>query len=788
MPREQRSAVDIVNERRRKARERVALQRLRARRPAQGADDQGWVQDILLPAAAANPVAPVQVQEEAEEEDTFQGEIVLGEGGDDHYTPPLDNELDEMEEDNPASEPSEVENYSPPSEHAEWDMVDNIFDALIEHMPPPRHDVRDVGDTWEFEEERLGAGEDEIFKLQLGAFLVRLACGPGVSKRALQEIYKFFTTKAEDICRLKMRGLLARGSRTIREKAMKEVSPTVTTKVFRILQGAPHLLGTVTVMTREMQKAKVAMRDSKILLKDLIGHVFHVHQVDIRSVPDVWRLVEISSDGVSVSKAGSWEYHVISVRFINCGTPYLWQIHQVNKSRGGKIDMETIYRPIVQELNEVGFLKVVRFAMDSKERKRALGMTTCNAYYGCSVCETSGMKIPGDKKKRVSYPSTMPTARLRTVERIIKQAQLYRRRLQMLRPTMKNLRDSMWRSKGVTRLSPLLDLANFNLLNGTPGDFMHMAAMGIAKKICRLLFQERHQHLEPGEEKDAVKGRMEAQAKKVDKFLSRQRIPTEMGRRSREMLPAKFKASEWRNFCLLFFLHVGLTILEGGDGARRKIPILFFFLCRLLYSGDTKYKRVDGGRPSPREIMARLQKYYELSFGKGEITFNEHLFMAHALDQRETHGPSTNYSVFRYEDLYGKMKNSFVSGTPNEAKQCFESLYASDYFFHHCRDKLRLKISKKRTERSDDSIVTVGDRFYKVDMVEDGRIVCNEIKKTPLRLCGIDIDDLPWGDVGVYLLGEKEETQVEINLADVDGKGIIVGKHIMSVEKSWLME
>ncbi len=585
-----------------------------------------------------------------------------------------------------------------------------------------------------------------------------------------------------------MRGLLGRGSRQMRERTMEEVSPTVTTKLFGILQGAPYLLGTVTVIAREMQRAKVAMRFSKILLKDLIAHVYHVHQVDIRSVPDVWRLVEISSDGVSVSKSGSWEYHVISVRFINCGTPYLWMVHQVNKSRQGAIDAEAIYRPIVQELNEVGFLKVVRFALDSKERKRALGMTTCNAYYGCSVCEATGMKIPGDGKKRVSYPSTMPKGRLRTVERIVKQALLYSRLLQTLRPTKKNLRNSMWRSKGVTRLSPLVDLANFNLLNGTPGDYMHMAAMGIAKKIYRLLFNERISHLEPGEERDTVRRRMEAQAKKVDKFLARQKIPAEMGRRTREMLFSKIKASEWRNFSLFFYLHVGLSILEGEDGARRKIPILFLFLCRLLYSSDTKYRRVDEGRPNPREIMTRLQKYYELSFGKGVITFNEHLYMEHALDQREAHGPVTNYSVFRYEDLYGRMKNGFVPGTPNESKQFFQSLYASDYFFHHCRDKRRLKFSKKTSEKEDNTILTIGDRFYKVERVDGDKIKCHQIRARPLRITGIDLDDLPWGDVGVYQLGEEEQTQREINVEDVDGKGIVVGKQIMSVEIAWLRE
>ncbi len=661
---------------------------------------------------------------------------------------------------------------------------------IMEHMPPPLPDLQLSLGSWEFDERRLLNGDDNEAKTQIGSFLTKMACAPGVSKAALQEIYNFFVTGAEDIARLKSRHNMERQARTLREKTIKEKSPDVWTEVYRMGDTGLVLVDTVTLMRKELQTDETALMCSYISLKDLIGHVYRVHGIDIENVPELWKKVEINSDGIATAmSASAWDFHAISVRFIPCGTPYLWTLIQSNTSRGGTVGMESIYEPLVRELNTVAFIEVVRFALDSKERKRVLGMTSCNAYYSCTVCEEKGEAVPGDKKQRVSYPKKYNRSRARTRESIVRGSELYAIRRRDLPATRRNMSIAMWDAKGVLRRSPLLDLRNFKITKGTPGDFMHMIAIGIGRKIYRLLFMERHKHLEPGEDKEDVKERSKRQAKMVNRFVSSVRIPTELGRRTRKVVFARFKAKEWRYYCLFLYLYIGLYLLGEGDGTRKKILVLFTFMCRMFYLPDREYNKLrNESGLEPGMIMERLCKYYERSFGKGEMTFNEHLLFSHALEQREEHGPVSNYSVYRYEDLFGQIKNAFVKGTPNEAKQIFESMYTSDYFFHHCKDKKTINIDPKRTSKRDDGLVTKDGKFFRVLNAGDEIIRCREIQKIPLITPGVDIDDLPWSLIAVFEKGDERREVENIYRRDVDGKAVIVGNLLMSVGNSCLRE
>ncbi len=667
---------------------------------------------------------------------------------------------------------------------------EELEDIMNNMPPPPPPGMNTSMGSWEYNENRLANGNNEVCRVQIGSFLSKMACSPGVSKARLQEIYEFFMKGAEDICRLKRTGNLDRRSRTMREKTYSEICPTVKTEVFGMRDGMPYLIDTVTVMSKELQTEHTAVLRSYISLKDIMGHVYRVHGIDIHNLPDDWKTIEINSDGLASAKsASSWDYHIVSLRFVKCGTPYVWSVWQYNKSRNGKIDVDSVYSPLVRELNNLGLLHVARFALDSKERKIALGMTQCNAYFSCGVCEERGRAIKRGKRNQVCYPIQWRRSTTRTIDTILECAEVYLNLRRTLKANKKNFQKAVWCAKGVMKESPLLYLRNFDMTKGTPGDFMHMIAIGIAKKIYRLLFMERHNHMEEGEESGDVKRRSENQAKEVDDFVTKVKIPTELGRRTRKVSFANIKASEWKCYCLFFFLHIALEIFNDGDGKRKKILILFTFLCRVLYQSEESYnalKRETGINLT--EVMTRLSKYYQQSFGKSQVTFNEHLMFCHALDQREEHGPVTNYSCFRYEDLFGHVKNAFVKGTQNEAKQLFESLYASDYFYHHCRDKKTLEISTKPCEKRDDSLITSGGKFYRVKTKEDEILRCREVTTNVLRTAGIDVDDLPWAYVGVFFKGDEKHTEEIVHKRDIDGKGIIVGNMIMRVEDFWLRE
>ncbi len=828
----EKSSIDIVNFRRMQERMKKRAQRRRKREkdtgphhrvhnPA-GLGENVWqVEHLNLgdrPAAPAPAPAPhagflheiYHPNEIGEREwDTDNGERFMdGGGGDDDGDDGGGGGDDWENDDDDGDDGDDGDDSSPGDDSGDGDDEDDSGDYdgddsgeeeaaqdILEHMPPPLPDMQRSLGSWEYDEERLLDGDDEQAKTRIGSFLTRMASGPGVSKAALQEIYQFFMQGAEDIARMKRRHNIVRRSRTLREKTMQEISPQVWTEVYRIGEIGPGekgliLVDTVDVMREELQTDDTAVLHSYVSLKDIIGHAYRVHGIDINNVPQVWRKIEVNSDGVASSKSASaWDFHAVSLRFLPCGTPYLWRVIQYNKSRGGVIDMESIYRPIVQEVNANGYVQVVRFALDSKERKIALGMTTCQAYFSCTVCEEPGEVATGDEKQRVSYPKKFTPSTRRTRESIVRDSEVYAMRRRNMPATHRNMSIARWDAKGVLRRSVLLDLRNFNPIKGTPGDFMHMVIIGIGKKIYRLLFIERHKHLEPGEEKGDVKDRSQHQARDVDDFVTRVRIPKELGRRTRKVVFQQLKATEWRYYCLFLYLYIGLFILGEGDGTRRKILLLFTFVCRMFYLPDGKYNQIGNNNGlEPGMIMERLYKYYERSFGKGEMTFNEHLLFSHALDQREEHGPVTNYSCFRYEDLFGDVKDAYVKGTPNEAKQIFGSLYTTDYFFHHCRDKKTIRISPKRSRKRDDSLVTKNGEFFKVVNAGNEIIRCRKIQTNPLVTRGVDVDDLPWSSVGVFEKGDERRETENILRKDIDGKGIIVGNLIMSVGNSCLRE
>ena len=72
------------------------------------------------------------------------------------------------------------------------------------------------------------------------------------------------------------------------------------------------------------------------------------------------------------------------------------------------------------------------------------------------------------------------------------------------------------------------------------------------------------------------------------------------------------------------------------------------------------------------------------------------------------------YSSGRFEPMYGKTRQGYRGNTPNTPKQLLESFHSYQTFFHRCHKQEALTFSNVSSVKTDDSLVALGNHFYKV--------------------------------------------------------------------------
>ncbi len=655
------------------------------------------------------------------------------------------------------------------------------------------------GDPWEFHPEELEDGDNEEDKLRLGAFLTKMTSSGKCSQSAAQEFLRFFTRQAENVARMKRDRVRFRSAKSLMKNTRKKICPKTTTDLFSVDQaGVETREARVEEIPLELlQSGRIARMETSVSFPNVFRHALATHHIDPENVPPAWRTIDLLSDGVTFAKGGSWKYHLVCISFAPCGLPHPLYVHRSNANRGGKVNSLDILTPIVNYLRDEGGQFTLRRTIgDSLERKTIKGLLeTTNAYFACEVCLQPGERVEGDQKKRISYPKKDRHFERRTTARL-RQILLSQYVLFLAAGEPKNWK---WNSiLGYKRWTPLLDLPGFDVIQNGPLDQMHMAFLGLCRKIYILIFVDGPQADQGNRDKKAVRDRCRQQ---INEWLKNVRIPKELGRRTREVNYKTFKGTEWRFLALFAFPWIATSELsEGLDPRIKQILLLFSFLVRALNLENDDFENLRE-TTNLKELFDRLQITYEEVFGRGESTFNEHSWFRHALETRIRHGPLHLYSAWRLESTLARFKRSVCWGTRNESKQLLNAFYADDYFFHCCPHQKRIHYSTKNTGKADDSLIRVGDRLYKITGMQEGPmqdddedlygyLICKTFSIRPFYTDAWDLD-LPWDKVLVWARDDEEDDEgeeVQIARHDVEAKLVRTGDIISDCSLKLIQE
>ena len=116
-----------------------------------------------------------------------------------------------------------------------------------------------------------------------------------------------------------------------------------------------------------------------------------------------------------------------------------------------------------------------------------------------------------------------------------------------------------------------------------------------------------------------------------------------------------------------------------------------------------------------------------------------------------------------------------------------ENYMARDSYKHFCYSSRGLQVADRCTFCTDDTLVVVSGKFYKVlDIDSDGGdLTMAEIQTEEYSMASLEVD-VPWSLVGVYkYLGRANHT-IQVDKSSVCGKGIKVGGFILEFHQRWM--
>jgi hypothetical protein len=492
-------------------------------------------------------------------------------------------------------------------------------------------------------------------------------------------------------------------------------------------------------------------------LKDVVRHFRRDHPQMATPLSLV-----LSLDGVPESNSGSRCIDVLSVKVEGCVRVYPLKIIRPNDPWAKKLphpytlDIQRKMGNVMLELRELaaqGIAELRLVVADAPMRAAIRQQKPHGAFWACDYCLQRATHI--GQVMAFPYQSGDPAPPRTT--------RLFREKAD-LRDEMP-LKDRERRSDellGVIGRSPLLELADFDVVGGVGADPMHLVYLGVVKRTLALTFKIRTFPVRRGSGQ-----RLDVEP--LSFLLLQTRVPSEFPRRTREYDPL-WKASEYRNLLVAMFpLVIGCL---DEDKPKREIWLLLAFLVRACIVSDAEYGELSAEflKMSHRQFYQKYQK----EFGATNCTYNLHV-MSH-LQEIRRQGRLQNCSAFPFEASYAIIKNSYHPGATSHGKQAIYSVMAKYCGVEHeCGRSLTLETHK--TSKKDNSIVyTRGNRFFRLQFAGDER--------HPDFLAGREIPtgryqpgpiDLPWHQVGVYTVaGSPTGEEVTMRRSDVLGKGIIV--------------
>lgn len=282
-------------------------------------------------------------------------------------------------------------------------------------------------------------------------------------------------------------------------------------------------------------------------------------------------------------------------------------------------------------------VKVAICTCDSVARAAIQNVKQFNSEYGCSWCYQQSVRVRKGLGFVQAYPYNCSiktrnnhTARNEALQAHTEQIEMY----------------------GVKGPSPLMCFHDFDIIDGFVVDAMHCIDLGVTKTLVLMWFTSAN-HNEVW-----YIGRY---INEIDKRLLAFRPPSYITRLPRSMSERKYwKASEWRNFLLLYSLIVLKGILPHN------------YLQHLMLLVDSVYLLTKDSISQMEICTAELLLHkfvqdYELLYGVKYMSYNLNLLL-HLPNTVRYWGPLWCYSNYTFENVNGLLGNMY-HGTQAVPKQ-----------------------------------------------------------------------------------------------------------------------
>ena len=335
-------------------------------------------------------------------------------------------------------------------------------------------------------------------------------------------------------------------------------------------------------------------------------------------------------------------------------------------------------------------------------------------------------------------------------------------------------------SKGITGRSHLINLETFDYVKDLPAEYMHVACLGVIKRLVELTFQV-------GEVRSRVTKRKLTSPSVFNELIADIKVTKECSRRIRDLDFSVYKAQEFRNLGIYFF-PVIIQCLESTD----KEIQLWLYLGYMLRASILPNTEYDSNIHEPNIAMSMDKFYslYERLFGVVNCTYSIHVVCSHLLAMRDEN-PLTSSSAFSFENFYGQLRRCFVPGTSSTLKQIFKkSMMKNILSKHTCESPITITTHESALE-CNNMIYTFKDKKYCIYKVVDinnelSKLTCKRQGKYPAKFPTSPM--MNWEEVGVFEKGGIMDEVVTVDMSEVSGKVLKVKQYLVTCPNNVLRE
>lgn len=285
-------------------------------------------------------------------------------------------------------------------------------------------------------------------------------------------------------------------------------------------------------------------------------------------------------------------------------------------------EMNSLYRQGIKwrSLDQISICSRILFVLcpvDSVARCMVQGHTQFNGKFGCNWCKNPGVTIKKGKGHCRIYPDNLNSS--------LRNGSEYK---------INALEERFF--EGQKCKSPLIELLNFNLVDGFSVDYMHCVFLGIVRSFTKKWMSDSKEEYYIGRQANDIDG----------KFL-KFKVPKEIVRTCRSVTNLRhWKASEWRTW--LFVLPVVLK-----DILSKKYLKHFSFLSRAIFL-CSKDKFTVQELAEAHELIQKFLENGQILYGDSFYSYNVHQ-LNHLIETVKNWGPLWGSSAFQFESVNGKL-------------------------------------------------------------------------------------------------------------------------------------